>query len=51
MDILLVDTSNELFIKGSQVKTKFSKKKVVTGKTPFFVIIPFCTLHTICHTV
>ena len=32
MDIWVVDTSNELFIRGSYTETKFSKNKVVTGK-------------------
>ena len=29
-------------------KQNFQKNKVVTGKTPFFVIGPFCTHHSIC---
>ena len=43
MDIWVVSTSNQLFITGSYTETKFSKKKVHTGKTAFFVIDPFCT--------
>ena len=31
-----------------KLKQNFWKKKVVTGKTPFFVIGQFCTLHFIC---
>ena len=38
MNIWVVGTSNQLFIRGSYTKTKFSKIKFVTGKTPFFVI-------------
>ena len=30
-----------------KLKQKFQKNKVVTGKTPFFVIDPFCTHHFI----
>ena len=37
MGIWVVSTTNQLFIRGSQTETKFSKKKVVTGKTLFFV--------------
>ena len=48
MGVWVVDTSNQLFMRGSWTETKFSKNKVVTGKTPFFVIVPFCTDHTIC---
>ena len=29
-------------------RNKILKKKVVTGKTPFFVIGPFCTHNSIC---
>ena len=28
------------------MKRDFSKNEVVTGKTPFFVIDPFCTHHS-----
>ena len=48
MDICVVGTSNQLFITGSYSETKCSKNKVDTGKTVFFVIGPFCTLHSIC---
>ena len=34
--IWVVGTSNQLYIKDSQTETNF-QKKVVTGKTPFFV--------------
>ena len=37
MGIWVVSTTNQLFIRGSQTETKFSKKKVVTDKTLFFV--------------
>ena len=46
MGIWVVGTLNQLFIRGTE--TKFLKNKVVTGKTPFFVIGPFCTHHSIC---
>ena len=51
MDIWVVGTSNQLFLKGSYTEAKFSKKtknKVVTDKTPFFVIGSFCTPHSVC---
>ena len=48
MDIWVVGTLNQLFIGSSQTETKFQKHKVVTDKTPFFVIGPFCTHHSIC---
>ena len=41
-------TSNQLFIRGSQTVTKFSKNKVVTGEIPFFVIVPFYAHPSIC---
>ena len=31
-----------------KLKQNFQKNKVVNGKTPFFVIGPFCTHHSIC---
>ena len=31
-----------------KLKQNFRKREVVTGKTPFFVIGPFCTPHSIC---
>ena len=45
MNIWVVGTSNQLFVRGSLTETNFSKKKneVVTDKTPFFVIGLFCT--------
>ena len=30
-----------------KLKQNFQKNKVITGKTPFFVIGPFCTHHSI----
>ena len=51
MEIWVVGTSNQLFVRGSSVETKCSKKsinKAVTGKTPFFVIGLFCTYHFVC---
>ena len=48
MDIWVVAISNQVFMRGSYTKQKFYKNKVVTGKTPFFVIVQFCTLYSIC---
>ena len=31
-----------------KLKQNFQKNKVVTGKTPFSVIGPFCSYHSIC---
>ena len=31
-----------------KLKQNFQKNKVVTGKTPLFVIGPFCSRHSIC---
>ena len=31
-----------------KLKQNFQKNKVVTGKTPFFVIGPLCCYHFIC---
>ena len=42
MDIWVVGTSNQRLITGPCTETKFSKKKVGTGKTAF------CTRHSIC---
>ena len=53
MNIWVVGTSNRLFIRGSFTETKnFQKNKVVSGKTPFFMIgydmiSSFCTSHSI----
>ena len=48
MDIWVVSTLNQLFKRVSYTETKFSKNKVVSDKTPFFVVDPFCTPHSIC---
>ena len=48
MDISVASTLNQLHIRGSYTEIKYSKKKVVTCKTPFFVTGPFCTHHSIC---
>ena len=50
MDICMVDKSNNFFAWGSWTKIKFSKK-IVTGKTSFFVIKLFCIFYSICHTL
>ena len=36
---------------GSLVHQIFQKDKVVTGKTPLFVIGPFCSPHSICFNI
>ena len=51
MGIWVVGTLNQLFMKGYFMKKKFQKNKVVTGKTPFFVIGPFCTCHSFVLTL
>ena len=51
MDIQVVCTLGKLFIRSSYTKVKFSKNQVVSGITPFFVIGPFCTSHSICLTI
>ena len=52
MDVWVVGSSNQLFVRGSYTEIFmleiFWKNKVVTGKTSFFVIGPFCTTHFIC---
>ena len=48
MDIWVFGTSNKFFISGPKIKAKFSKNKVVTWKTTFFEIFPFCTPYSIC---
>ena len=48
MAIWVICTVNQLFMKGSYIHINFSKTKVVGGKTPSFVIAPFCTSHSIC---
>ena len=45
--IWAVGTLNQLFIRAI-TETKLSKNKVVTSKTPFSVISPFCNYHSIC---
>ena len=49
MDIWVVGTSNQLFIRGSYGQaTSSKKKKVVTMKTLFFLIVRFYTPYSIC---
>ena len=48
MDSWVAGTSNQLFLRGSKTRKKFPKNKVVTSKTPLFVIGPFCSCHSIC---
>ena len=45
MDIWVVGTLSQLF---RILKKTQGRNKVVTGKTPFFVIGSFCTFHSIC---
>ena len=48
MDSWVAGTSNQLFRRGPYLKKNFQKTKVVSGKTPFFVIGPFCNSNSIC---
>ena len=48
MDIWVVVTSNQLFVRGSKLEQNFQKNKVDTGKTLFFLVAPFVTHHCIC---
>ena len=48
MDIWVAATSNQLFLRGFKTGKNFQKNKIVTGKTPLFVIGPFCSYHSIC---
>ena len=48
IDICVVGASNELFCKVLKLNQNFQKNKLVKGKTPLFVIGPFCTHHSIC---
>ena len=48
IDIWVNDISNQLIIRSFYTDTKILKNdKVVTGKTPFFVVGPFCTHRSI----
>ena len=49
MDIWVVGTSNQInsMYEVPKLKQNFQKRKVVTDKTPFFVIGQFCTPHSI----
>ena len=52
VDIWVVSTLNQLFIRDSYTEIKCSKKnKVVIDETPFFVIGPFCTSHSVCPNI
>ena len=48
MDMWVVGSSNQLIYEILKLKQNFRKTKVVTGKTPFFVIGPFYIPHSIC---
>ena len=43
IDIWVVGTLKQLFISDSKTETNFQKNKVVTDKSPLFVIDPFCS--------
>ena len=48
MGIWVVGASNQLFIEEVlELKQNLQKNKVVPGKTPLFLICPFCTHHFI----
>ena len=47
LEIWVVSTSNQFFIRGSYTEKKNKKNKVVAGKTPFFVTSSFCTHYSI----
>ena len=42
---------NQLFIRDSYSQFKFPKNEVISGKSPFLVIGPFCTPHSICQNI
>ena len=46
----MTSTTMETWVKGTlkQLFINFQTNAVVSGKTPFFVIDPFGTLHSIC---
>ena len=48
MDIWVVGNQINSLYKVLKLKLNFRKNKVVAGKTPFFVIGPFCTPYSIC---
>ena len=51
MGIWIVGASDQLFIRAPSTETKFSKIKEVNSKTPFFMIGPFWTHHSICPNI
>ena len=53
MEIWLAGLSNQIFIKRTYTETKFSKKQSSYWHNSFlpFVIVPFCTPHSICHNI
>ena len=48
MYIRAIGTVNHVFVTGSYTQLNFQKNEVVSEKSPFFVIVPFCTSHSIC---
>ena len=47
VDIWVIGTSSQLFKVLLILKQNFQKNKAANGKTPFFVIDPFCTPRSI----
>ena len=51
MGIWVIGISNQLVKNVLKLKQNFQTNKVVTGKTPLFVIGRFCICHSICLNV
>ena len=41
----------DIWVDGTSNQQIFQKNKVVTAKTPFSVVGPFCTSHSICFNI
>ena len=48
MGILVAVTLNQLFVRDFYTEMNFSKNEVVSGKTQFLMVGPFCTRNSIC---
>ena len=46
--VLVVVTLNQLFVRDFYTEMNFSKNEVVSGKTQFLMVGPFCTRNSIC---
>ena len=46
--IWAIGAINQVFIRVSYTRIKFSKNELVSGKSRFFAIGLFCTPHSIC---